>query len=182
MDKKDVEALLFVAKEPLTLDQMTKMLHSLDETVQESTVIRWVFELQNEYKTRGIHIRQVAGGFEMVTNPECHDIVSVHVPKEYETLSRSVMETVTVVAYNQPVIRAMIARLRNVKNPDNGIQTALEQGLIRESDSGYVTTDAFLKYFGINDLKELPQVMAEERKQATDSSEEESVAETSIEE
>ena len=153
MDKKHVEALLFVSKEPLTVERMAKLLEE-----EEKVVLRWLFELQNEYKDRGIRIRQVAGGFEMVSADDCVDAVEKVVQKEYEQLAPSIVKTISIVAYNQPAPRALIKKLRNVKDPDYGINLSLEKKLIVETPEGYVTTDAFLKYYGINDLKELPPV------------------------
>ncbi|NGY88432.1 hypothetical protein F6Y05_36165 [Bacillus megaterium] len=53
--------------------------------------------------------------------------------------------------------KAKIGRYRNVKNPDSGIESALSMGLIKETEQGYLTTNEFLKFFGINDLKELEE-------------------------
>lgn len=156
MEKNHLEALLFVSKEPLTVERITKLLEE-----EEKVVLRWLFELQNEYKDRGIRIRQVAGGFEMVSADECVEAVEKVVQKEIEQLPRSVMQTVSVVAYNQPASRALIKKLRGVKDPDYGISMSLSHKLILETQDGYVTTDAFLKYFGINDLKELPKIIVE---------------------
>lgn len=154
MDKKHLEALLFVAKEPLTLDHIVKISEE-----EETVVLRWLFELENEWKDKGVIIKKVAGGFEMLTNPDCHEIVEKIVPKEYETLSRSAFETVAIIAYNQPATRSSIAQLRGISNPDYGINALTERNLIDETENGYVTNVNFLKFFGINDLKELPKII-----------------------
>lgn len=171
IEKKHIEALLFVTKEALTIDQMVHILHEQDKTIDEKVIVRWIIELQSEYKDRGMTIRQVAGGFEMVTSPDCHEAVERILPKEYERLSRAQLETVTIVAYNQPVIRATIGKFRGVKNPDDAIQKVLERGLIEYTEDGYITTDEFLKFFGINDLKELPR-SAEPQMPSTETSNE----------
>jgi len=177
MDKKHIEALLFVAKEPLKIDEITKLI-SADEEMDETTVLRWIFELQNEYKDRGIRIRQVAGGFEMITADECYDVVEKLLPKQYEKLPRSAFETIAAVVVNQPATRATIAKFRLVKNPDDAIQKVLERKLIKETEEGYVTTDDFLKAFGINDLKQLEELkkqlkMLDKSMQLTDEEREE---------
>lgn len=159
MDKKFIEALLFVAKEPLKIEDITKLISVEEEDeMDETTVLRWIFELQNEYKERGIRIRQVAGGFEMITADECYDVVEKLLPKQYERLPRSAFETIAAVVVNQPATRATIAKFRGVKNPDDAIQKVLERKLITETEVGYVTTDEFLKAFGINDLKQLKEL------------------------
>lgn len=153
MDKNHVEALLFVSKEPLSLDQIAK-------TVEEDKdiVLRWLIELQSEYFNRGIRIRQVAGGFEMVTAVDVFDVVEKVVPKEYEyTLSKAAFETIAIIVQHQPINAYQIAKKRGVKNSEHTIQTLLDQNLIKQTEEGYTTTDYFLKYFGINDLKELKE-------------------------
>ncbi|MEM4992348.1 SMC-Scp complex subunit ScpB [Priestia sp. SB1] len=157
MDKHAVESLLFVAKEPLSSERISKILNQSD-----SVISRWISELEKDYEQRGIRIRRVAGGFEMVTSEQYHEVIEPIVPKEYEFLSRPVLETVTIIATFEletslPVKKAKIGRYRNIKNPDSGIESALSMGLIKETEQGYLTTNEFLKFFGINDLKELEE-------------------------
>lgn len=147
-----MESLLFVAKEPLTPEKISKLLNE-----SESTVNRWLSELERDFENRGIRIRRVAGGFEMVTAQQYHEIVEPIVPKKYEFLSKPVLETIAIIAFQQPVNRATIARLREVKDPDAGIDSAIGLKLIEQTEQGYITTDNFLKFFGINDLKELEE-------------------------
>lgn len=156
IEKKHLEALLFVAKEPMTLGDIQKRLANDEEKIEDDIVLRWLFELTREYEDRGFRIRQVAGGFEMATAPECHEVIEKIVPKEYESLSKAQLHTLTVVAYNQHINRAGIAKIRGVKNPDEAIQRLLDKNLIADTENGYITTENFLKFFGINDLKELP--------------------------
>lgn len=158
MIKNDIEALLFVSKDPLTVEQIVSLLEREEEHKQldKSVVIRYLRELEKDYEDRGIQIRQVAGGFEMVSSKECFETISKIVKKEAETLPNAALETVSVVAYEQPISRAEIGRQRKRKNPDHGIESALAHGLIEETEEGYITTKAFLTYFGINDLHELP--------------------------
>lgn len=164
MSKNSVEALLFASNEPLLPREIAKIL-----AADEKAVLRWLIELQGDYKERGIVIRQVAGGFEMKTNEACFDDIEKIVPTKYErVLSRSGMETITVIAYNQPIKRHLIAKFRDVSNPDYGIQSAIEENLIKEVEDGFVTTDKFLKYFGINDLQELPKINQSEKTKHTD--------------
>lgn len=156
MDKHAVESILFVAKEPYTPEKIAKILNE-----SENTVNRWLSELERDYETRGIRIRRVAGGFEMVTSQQYHEVVEPIVHKEYQFLPKAVLDTVAVIATVQPVRKATIARYRGVKNPDSGIESALAMKLIKETENGFVTTDEFLKFFGINDLKELEEKLKE---------------------
>lgn len=156
MDKHAVESILFVAKEPYTPEKISKILNE-----SENTVNRWLAELERDYENRGIRIRRVAGGFEMVTSQQYHEVVEPIVHKEYQFLPKAVLDTVAVIATVQPVRKATIARYRGVKNPDSGIESALAMKLIKETENGFVTTDEFLKFFGINDLKELEEKLKE---------------------
>lgn len=152
MSKYKVEALLFVSKKPVTANKISEVIGC-----NVSTVERWLSELEREYSNRGINIRRVAGGYEMVTAAECVDAVQPFVRKDYQFLSKPALETVSIICVNQPVKRSKIARFRNVKNPDSGLDALLDLKLIKDTEDGYVTTDQFLTYFGINDLNELKE-------------------------
>ena len=157
MDKHAVESVLFVAKEPLTSEKISKILNE-----SENTINRWLSELEKDYEQRGIRIRRVAGGFEMVTSEQYHEVIEPIVPKEYEFLSKPVLETITIIATfeletSMAVKKSKIGKYRDVKNPDSGIESALSLGLIKETAQGYLTTNEFLKFFGINDLRELEE-------------------------
>lgn len=156
MDKHAIESILFVAKEPYTQEKIAKILME-----SENTVNRWLAELERDYENRGIRIRRVAGGFEMVTAQQYHEVVEPIIPKEYQFLSKPVLETITIVATLQPVNKATIGRYRGVKNPDSGIDSAVSLKLIKETNTGFTTTEEFLKFFGINDLKELEEKLKE---------------------
>lgn len=157
MSKKNLEAVLFVSKEPMNLEQISKVMEE-----DEKVVLRWILELKEEYKDRGMIIKQVAGGFEMVSSPNCIEVVSKIVPKEYENIPRSAFETLAIIAYNQPAKRSVIAKLRGVQNPDHGLQILLDRHLVNETENGFVTTNDFLHFFAINDLKELPNIEIDE--------------------
>jgi segregation and condensation protein B len=152
MTKRHVEALLFVSKTPLTLDDISSKIEK-----DEDVVLRWIRELIDDYKDRGVLIRQVAGGFEMVSAFDVADVVEKVIEKKYEKISRSTRETITIVALHQPVERAFIGKLREVKNPDGGIEKAIELNLIKQTSEGYITTDEFLRKNGVNDLEELKE-------------------------
>lgn len=181
-DKKDVEALLFVSKEALEVEKIVKLID--DEDVDANTVVRWLFELKNEYSNRGIHIRQVAGGFEMVSSQDCYEVVEKIVPKEYEhDLSKASLLTLAIIIDNQPIIRAHIAKKRGVKNSDHTVQTLLDMNLIKDTEEGFVTTEHFLRYFGVNDIKELKEQLTEMKlDRPIDTEEQEKLSEEEIQE
>lgn len=157
MSKNKVEALLFVSKEPLSPERIAKIL-DLEETI----IYRWLSDLEKDYANRGISLRRVAGGFELVVSPDYFEDVEPLVKKEYHQLSKPTLETVVVVALNQPARKSKIAQFRGVKNPESGIHSAVELRLIKETPNGFVTTPEFLKVFGINDLAELEEKLAQQ--------------------
>ncbi len=158
-----IEALVFASSEPVRLREIAGILG-----INEHTVRNLLDDLMNEYreKQRGIQITQVAGGYQFVTNPEYADFIKKmkKIPR-YTPLSQAALETLAIIAYKQPVTRAEIEALRGV-SVDSSINTLLERGLIEEKGRKdgpgrpilYATTGNFLKYFGLNDLSELPAI------------------------
>jgi segregation and condensation protein B len=156
-----LEALLFLSGEPITLSAIKDIIG-----LPESEVKRLMEELMAEYKNRnaGLLIVEIANGYQMVTNPEYADWVrkfkSIHISSK---LSVPALETLAIIAYKQPVIRAEIEQLRSV-NSDSAIKRLLERRLIkimgRKEVPGrpflYGTTREFLQYFGLKDLTGLP--------------------------
>jgi segregation and condensation protein B len=159
--KSIIEALLFMAGEPLTLDTIRKIIE-----VDKYNTERLIRELIEEYslKNAGLFIADVAEGFQMVTNPACspwvRKLLSTSVPKK---LTQSSLETMAIIAYKQPIIKAEIEAIRGV-NSDGVVKTLLEKRLVkilgRKEVPGrplmYGTTSEFLQYFGLKDLSELP--------------------------
>lgn len=159
--KSIIEAVLFISGEPLTIETLKDILE-----IDENETERLLRELSDEYQLRntGLLIVEVAGGFQIVTNPACapwiKKFLSVAMPTR---LSQQSLETLAIVAYKQPVIKAEIDAIRGVDS-DGVLRTLLERRLIkilgRKEAPGrpfiYGTTREFLRYFGLNDLSELP--------------------------
>jgi segregation and condensation protein B len=159
--KSIIEAAFFISGEPISVDSLKKILE-LDKVNTE----RLTRELIIEYsvKNAGLLIVEVAEGFQMVTNPACapwvKKLLSTSVPKK---LTQSSLETIAIIAYKQPIIKAEIEALRGV-NSDGVIKTLLERRMIkilgRKEVPGrplmYSTTKEFLQYFGLKDLSEMP--------------------------
>ena len=156
-----VEVLLFLSGEPITPSSVKDILE-----LPEPEIKRLMDELIAQYKERntGILIVEIANGYQMVTNPEYAEWVrkfkSIHMASR---LSVPALETLAIIAYKQPIIRAEIEQLRGV-NSDSAIRTLLEKRLVkvmgRKETPGrpflYGTTKEFLQYFGLKDLTELP--------------------------
>lgn len=159
--KSILEAALFIAGEPMNVDSLKKILE-MDKVNTE----RLLRELVTEYSIRnaGLLIVEVAESFQMVTSPACapwiKKLLVTAIPKK---LTPSSIETIAIIAYKQPIIKAEIEAIRGV-NSDGVVKTLLERRLVkilgRKEAPGrpllYGTTPEFLQYFGLKDLLELP--------------------------
>lgn len=155
-----LEALLLLADEPLTardLAQITRM----PETDVDSTLR----DLARQYTddVRGFDLREVAGGWRFYTRSECSPLIERWViDGQQARLTQAALETLSVIAYRQPVTRGRVSAVRGV-NVDGVIKTLLTRGLIEEAgtehESGaifYKTTSFFLERMGIASLEDLP--------------------------
>jgi segregation and condensation protein B len=162
--KAALEAIIYAADEPATIEQLAKALGEEKLAVQAS-----LDELVASYATeeRGIEIRAVAGGYKLYTKPQQHDVVrrfikSLRPPLR---LSMPALETLAVIAYKQPVTAPEISEIRGV-NTSGVISTLLDKHLIttagRKEVMGrpilYKTSKEFLMRFGLSDLEELPSL------------------------
>ncbi len=159
--KYALEAILFLSGDVIAASALKDVME-----MPESEIKRLMGELMAEYSERntGILIAEIAGGYQMVTNPDYAELVkkfkSTHISSK---LSMPALETLAIIAYNQPIIRAEIEQIRGV-NSDSAIRTLYEKRLIkimgRKEAPGrpflYGTTRDFLQYFGLKDLTELP--------------------------
>lgn len=155
-----VEALLFASGEPLSEKKIADILQTEPETVERLIAL---LEEDYESKNRGICIRRVAGGYQLVTKAEMDTLIRQLIAQQELKLSNAAMETLAIVAFKQPVTRSEMEAIRGVK-VDGVVNTLLETGLIcetgRKDSLGrpilYGTTDLFLTTFGFNSLDELP--------------------------
>jgi segregation and condensation protein B len=160
-----VEAIIYVSPEPVSLDALCR---SLDGEAHERIRAK-LYELMNDYAWphHGIHIREVAGGYQLSSKPEHHEVLRQFVKslKPPLRLSKPALETLAVIAYRQPVTVPEINEIRGV---DCGgvIHTLLEKKLIvsagRKNVVGrpilYRTSREFLVHFGLRDVNELPSL------------------------
>ncbi|HWQ34218.1 MAG TPA: SMC-Scp complex subunit ScpB [Blastocatellia bacterium] len=162
--KPAIEALLFVADEPLPFKQLCRVLGEVDET----EVRRMLDELISEYDARqsGLEIREIAGGWRISTRPQYHEFIRKYLrSKPSARLSLAALETLAVIAYKQPITIPEILEIRGVSS-SSAIRTLLEKRLIvtkgRKETVGrpmmYGTSKEFLLQFGLKDLSELPSI------------------------
>jgi segregation and condensation protein B len=162
--KASLEAIIYAADEPATLDQLAATLGEEKLVVQSA-----LDELVAAYATdeRGIEVRAVAGGYKMYTKAQHHDVVRrfIKALRPPLRLSMPALETLAVIAYKQPVTAPEISDIRGV-NASGVISTLLDKKLIttagRKEVMGrpilYKTSKEFLMRFGLSDLDELPSL------------------------
>ncbi len=158
---RQLEALLFVAPEPVP---GADLLEALECEPAEFDLA--LAELRGAYAPgqRGIELKEVAGGLTLATAPEAEDAARRLLAKpRTPPLTPAQAETLSIVAYLQPVSRPEITRIRGV-SADSASSTLLERGLIEEAGRSqfgavlYATTPLFLKLFGLASLQDLPEV------------------------
>src|SRR5207248_3664480 len=169
--KPKIEAIIYAAETPITLDQIVALLKDSgsDEAELKSEARAAIEELITDYssESHGIELRQIAGGYRMSTKPEQHDVVRAFAKslKPPIRLSLPALETLAVIAYKQPVTVPEISEIRGVDS--NGvIATLLDRKLITTSGRKdvvgrpilYKTTKEFLLRFGLKDVNELPSM------------------------
>lgn len=158
-----VEALIFVADEPLTEKVMAEVLEEDRESINAA-----VEELKKEYDEResGLQLREIAGGWQISTRTEFHEEVRKFLKtRPSAKLSLASLETLAVIAYKQPVTVPEILEIRGVQSA-SAIKTLLDKRLIvakgRKETVGrpmqYGTSKDFLIQFGLKDLSELPSI------------------------
>jgi segregation and condensation protein B len=160
-----LEAIVYLAKEPVSLDAIHKALPEVDRTELQQTVN----QLMEYYRAaeRGIEIREVAEGYRFSTKPEHHEVLKHFIKSQVPPtrLSLAALETLAVIAYKQPVTVPEIQDIRGV-HASGVIKTLLDKKFIatagRKEVLGrpilYKTTKDFLIHFGLKDLSELPSM------------------------
>jgi len=165
-----LEAMLFVAAEPVTTSQLAAALD-----VSNSVVERGLNELGASLASRGLRLQRHAGRVQLTTAPELAELIERFLGLEATShLSRAALETLAIIAYQQPVTRPQIDAIRGV-NSDSMMKSLLNKGLILESGRAdgpgrpilYSTTPEFLQHFGLNSILEMPPLARPEEEEET---------------
>src|SRR5690349_11228265 len=163
-----LEAMLFVAPEPVTTAQLAAALD-----ISPSVVERGLNELDAALATRGLRLQRHGGRFQLTTAPKLAELIERFLGMEATThLSRAALETLAIIAYQQPVTRPQIDAIRGV-NSDSMMKSLLNKGLILESGRAdgpgrpilYSTTPEFLQHFGLNSILEMPPLAQPEEEE-----------------
>mgnify|MGYP005843295233 CR=1 FL=1 len=157
-----VEALLFAADRPISAGKLRGCIG--EDAVPVEEIIE-VLNSHYEETGRAFFIMEIAGGYQLVTPKEFEPYIKqLYVSSSRMRLSQAALETLAIIAYKQPVSRPDIDAIRGV-NSDGVLRTLLERDLIditgREEAPGrpllYGTSEEFLRYFGLNSIKDLPK-------------------------
>ncbi|MCR4315566.1 MAG: SMC-Scp complex subunit ScpB [Planctomycetes bacterium] len=158
-----IEALLFVAKEPLTAKRLSNLLSGIDTAI----IRKAIAELEAEYaeSKRAFQIVKLAGGYQLLTKPRFAEYVKqLQRVTQESKITPAALQTLAMVAYKQPVTRSEIDAIRGADSSTH-VRTLLDKNLIRpvgrKKIPGYPlmygTTKRFLEMFGMASIKDLPQ-------------------------
>ena len=158
-----LEALLFLAEEPISVPELAEVLER-----DEGEVLRLLEELRDDYHRahRGIEIRRAAGGWRMYSAPLARPVLERWaLAGRTGRLTQAALETLAIIAYKQPIGRQAIGDIRGV-NPDGAVRSLVARGFVVEvgRDDGpghavlYGTTTVFLERLGIDSLEALPPI------------------------
>ena len=156
---RQVEALLFLAPEPVSLEELADALVADEGAVSEALA-----ELGGALDGRGVVLREVAGAWTLASHPDAEDAARRLLTRpRTPALTAAQAETLAIVGYLQPVSRPEVARIRGVAS-ESATAALTERGLIEEAGRSqfgailYRTTPLFLKLFGLRSLDELPPI------------------------
>lgn len=163
--KNIIESIMFAYGEPISIKELN---YIINEELSQKEIEIMLQALIDEYQenNRGIQIIKLENKYQMCTNKDYASFIKkVLEPKKKKTLSQATLETLTIVAYKQPITKVEIEDIRGVKC-DKVLQTLLENELIREAGRLnkigkpiiYRTTDEFLKLLNIEKLDDLPDL------------------------
>jgi segregation and condensation protein B len=161
--KGRIEALVFASEEPVSFEKLKSCSSLSTRQVKQA-----LEDLAKEYDEdgRAFELKEVAGGYQLYTRKEYSDVVArLRKGRRSSRLSKPALETLAVVAFRQPVTKAVIESVRGV-NVDGVVSTLLERDLVKVVGRGkgmggpllYGTTKEFLRYFHLKNLDELPKV------------------------
>ena len=158
--QRDLEALLFVASEALSIKELAKLTGA-----EQSAVTVALQKIDEDFAHRGIVLREIAGGYRFASSPDAREAVEAYLLPPKTNLSPAALETLAIAAYMQPVTKADIEGIRGV-SADSVIATLVDRRFLIESGRKdvpgrpmlYKTTPEFLEAFGLRSLEELPPV------------------------
>ncbi|MCI8342071.1 MAG: SMC-Scp complex subunit ScpB [Firmicutes bacterium] len=158
-----VEAILFISGDAVKVSVIAEAI-----SMDKATTRAIINSLAEKYETeeRGVRILEIEDAYQMCTAANCFDYIrSVYKSTKRQGLTQSLLETLAIVAYKQPVTKAQIEEIRGV-SAEHAVNKLVERGLVcevgRQEAPGrpilFGTTQEFLRYFGFSSVKELPEL------------------------
>jgi len=165
--KNLIEAVLLASNEPLSVNKIHKLLNSKIK-VSQSDILSSIDDLKQDYKNKNIEIIQVASGLRVQAKDEVRDYLKLMFSERTPRYSRALMETLSIIAYRQPVTRGDIEAIRGVSVSSSIMRTLNDRNWVRiigyrdvpGKPAMFSTTPEFLDYFGLKKLEELPELPA----------------------
>ena len=163
--KNIVEALLLSSGEPLSADRIHKIINS-KKSCTKAEVLEAIDSLKIDYDNKEIEISRVASGFRIQAKSSINDFLNIIYAEKTPRYSRALMETLSIIAYKQPVTRGDIESIRGVSVSSSIMRTLTDRKWIKivgyrdvpGKPAMFSTTNEFLDYFGLEKLSELPDL------------------------
>lgn len=163
-----IESLIFTADEPIRLSEIRSCLEeTFGSSFPETELLELIEQLKARYQDEAFafEITEINEGYRLMTKPNYHRTVGVYLRQTTKKrLSQAALETLSIIAYKQPISKSDVEKIRGV-NCDYAMQKLLEKELViiigRSDGPGrpllYGTSEKFMDYFGLKNLKDLPQ-------------------------
>ncbi len=162
-----IEAILFAHGDPISLAKLSEA-----SGIDEETAVKLIDQLERRYNVQesGLQLLRLNGGYQLATRQEYGDFVKKALETRRQApLSQAAMETLSIIAYNQPVTKAFVEQVRGIDS-SSVVNTLVERGLLEEAERlelpgrpvAYRTTDNFLRCFGLSSLEDLPPIPNQE--------------------
>ena len=163
--KNVIEAILLASYEPLSVDKLFRIITSKVKT-NKSDILSAIDNLEKDYKDKDIEIVKVASGYRIQAKSEIGDYLNIMFADRTPRYSRALLETLSIIAYRQPVTRGDIEAIRGVSVSTSIMRTLTERNWIRiigyrdvpGKPAMFATTPEFLDYFSLQKLDELPDL------------------------
>lgn len=164
-----IEALIFASEKSISAEEIRQVLAELnEEEIPLSEIETLVIEIRQKYRDLNLAIELVLlnGGYQFLTRKEFYPVINqLQIQRLKKKLSQAALETLSIIAYKQPVTKLEIEQIRGV-NCDYTVQKLLEKELISITGKAetvgkpllYATSGVFMDYFGINSSKDLPKL------------------------
>ena len=156
-----IEAIMFAYGEPITIEKLSEA-----SGIDRETAVKLIDQLERRYNVQesGLRILRINDGFQIAARAEFSENIKAALEtRKQQPLSQAAMETLSIVAYNQPVTKAFVEQVRGIDS-SSVVNTLVERNLLEEAGRldlpgrpvAYRTTDNFLRCFGLSRIEELP--------------------------